>query len=69
MFMVGGERDIVTLELVITAAIGTDAGGEPIQTLLGVNQEKPRRAGSRFNYATGLRFHRSRAWRPVARQG
>ena len=68
--MVGSERDIVTTgAIVITAAIGADAGGEPVQTLPCVNQKSRGEQASRFNYAIGRCFHRSRAWRPAARQG
>jgi hypothetical protein len=58
--MVGGERDIVTTgAIVITAAIGTDAGQRARLSRLsiGVNSEKPRQAqvGSitRLGYASG----------------
>ena len=44
--MVGGERDIVTMGSIgITVAIGADAGGRAYPDSIGVNQEKPRRAG------------------------
>jgi hypothetical protein len=58
--MAGGERDIVTTgAIVITAAIGTDASGrDKPASSIGVNQEKPRRAGKlgsimRLGYASG----------------
>jgi hypothetical protein len=55
VFMVGGERHIVTTgAIAITAPLAlTPAGAQP----------RP------FNYAIELCFRRSRAWRPVARQG
>ena len=68
--MAGSGRDIVTTGAIgITAAIGTDAHGRAWLDSIGVFQKSRAEPAGRFNYAIGLFFHRSRAWRPVAKQG
>jgi hypothetical protein len=54
--MVGGERDIVTTAIVITAATGADASGRAYPDSIGVNQESRSTQASRLlGYAAGAR--------------